>query len=112
MYKECAQQIRKTKIDQLAICEKSIIKSQNLGILYKHINSRLTHTVGIALLLNQYGVLVLNDSDNAEVLNKHLINVGKPEDGLCSNITSSNPSQSSMCDVKFYIVEVFKQIKK
>ena len=106
------QQIRKAKIDQLAIYEKSIIKSQNLGILYKHINSRLTHRVGIAPLLNQDGVLVLNDTDKLEVLNKHFITVGKPDDRLCPNITSSNPSQSSMCDVKFYIVEVFKQIKK
>ena len=57
-YKECVQQIRKAKFIQLAICEKPIIMPQNLGTLYKHTYSRLTHKVGIAPLLNQDGELV------------------------------------------------------
>ena len=82
--------------------------SQTVGTLYKHINSRLTHKVGIAPLLNQDGVLVLNDSEKAEILNKQFT----LDDGFCPNIASSNPSQTSICDVKFDAVRVFKLIQK
>jgi len=98
------------------IHEKNVINSHSLGTLYKHINSRLTHKVGIAPLLNQDGVLVLNEADNldkAEVLNKHLINVGKADDGHCPVLTSSVlPIHCNICDIIFDAVNVFKSITK
>jgi len=95
------------------IHEKNVINSHSLGTLYKHINSRLTHKVGIAPLLNQDGVLVLNEADKAEVLNKHFINVGKADDGHCPVLTSSVlPIHCNICDIIFDAVNVFKSITK
>jgi len=55
---------------------------------------------------------VLNDEDIALILNDHFISVGRPDDGVCPNLTDSTPCQGIMSDVKFDALNVFKQINK
>jgi len=50
--------------------------------------------------------------DKALILNDHFLSVGRPDDGLCPNLTDFTPCQSIMSDVKFDAVNVLKQINK
>ena len=51
--------------------EARIVNSGNLGLLYKHINSKLTHNSGVGLLKRADGSLVHDDLEKANFLNDH-----------------------------------------
>ena len=51
--------------------EARIVNSGNLGLLYKHINSKLTHKSGVGLLKRADGSLVHDDLEKANFLNDH-----------------------------------------
>jgi len=57
--------------------EGKILKSRNLGIVYKHINSRLTHKSGVAPLRDGAGDLKYKDGDKDLLLNSPFVTVGQ-----------------------------------
>src|ERR1043165_7522697 len=81
-YKKCANKVKQSKKDHTISFETRIIKSNNLGTLYKHINSRLTHKSGIAPLCDLAGNIVTDDSLKANLLNSHFVKVGTTDDGI------------------------------
>jgi hypothetical protein len=56
--------------------ESKIIKSENVGAIYRHINSRLVHKTGIAPLNGVNHQMVFDDLAKAELLNEYLVNFG------------------------------------
>ena len=81
-YNALVSKIKLKTSNLTSITENKILQSNNLGKLYKHINARLTHKTGIAPLYDCAGNIVLDDATKAEVLNKHFVNVGKPDNGV------------------------------
>jgi hypothetical protein len=64
-YKKIALKIKSAHNRLINEHENHIVKSNNLGTLYKHVNSRLVHKTGIAPLRSQDGNLVLVDIQKA-----------------------------------------------
>jgi len=60
--------IKKNKKNQSINNKKDIIESKNLGILYKHINSRPTHRTGIAPLCEPDVTIIIEYGQNANEL--------------------------------------------
>ena len=111
-YTDCVKHIESVKNAQLLCTEKRIIESRNLSKLYKHIYSRLTHTDGIAPLMNPDGDLVVNDIDKAEILNAHFVRVGRPDNGICPNMTPILQEGINICDVVFERESIVKKINE
>jgi len=81
-YKQSVSMIKSTR-SQLAIrYESKIVEANNLGILYKHINSRLTHKTRIAPLLSPRGELVIDDTTEAGLLKAYFVSVDVIDDGF------------------------------
>jgi len=91
-YKLCTIKIKAARQSQNISYEKKI-ESKNLGVLYRHINSGLTHKCGIVPLRNELGNLVTVDAEKASVLNEHFGRVGVKDDGILPIINSSINSQ-------------------
>jgi len=80
-------------------------------VLYRHINSRLTHKCGIAPLRNELGNLVTVDAEKASVLNEHLVPVGVKDDGTLPIINSSIHSQlDHICFVSNIICGIINKL--
>ena len=92
--------------------EKTIILSQKIGSLYRHINARLTHKTGIAPLLNKQGHIVSEDADKAEILNLHFVQVGTKDDGNLPPFEISKPLDISISNVYFDSEEIHQNILK
>jgi len=90
--------------------EKMMIELRSLGTLYKHINSRLTHNVGIAPLIGNDGSFVKSDVGKAETLNSHFVKVGKPDDGTRPTLNPVCPVDVVINNVEFDIVHIFSKI--
>jgi len=73
-YKFCVKQIKKAQLNLEFSRERKILESGNLGVLYKHINSRLAHKSGVAPLIDNQGNLLHNEKDKANLLNMHFVN--------------------------------------
>ena len=60
-YKQCIALIKQANRDDELDYESKIIKSGNVGAIYKHINSRLVHKTGIAPLIGVNHQMVFDD---------------------------------------------------
>jgi len=68
-YKLCTKEIINTRNRLSTHFEKIVICSRNLGVFYKHINSRMNHRAGVAPLCDPLGNMVIDDGDKANFLN-------------------------------------------
>lgn len=82
--------------------ELDIIKSGNLGLLYKHINVRLNHRSGIAPLANIDGQLVVSDADKAALLNECFADYGTSDDGLLPMVPDTESHISTKLEIIFF----------
>ena len=80
-YSLCVASIKTVQDDLEFKKEKKIIESQNLGVLYKHINSRMSHKQGIAPLKDYYGNIVSDDAGKASILNINFSQMCTIDDG-------------------------------
>ena len=97
--------------------EKNIIESQNLGVLYKHINSRMSHKQGIAPLKDYYGNIVSDDAGKANILNVNFSQMCTIDDGkiplpIIDYNNNIVPSLSSFSCINFNEHFIFKVIDK
>ena len=91
---------------------KKVIESQNLGTLYRHINSRMTHKDGIAPLKNSTGHLVTNEAAKAALLNEHFVNAGTCDNGVLPPFTPSISVDNSLNVVHFNSSDIYCIINK
>jgi hypothetical protein len=111
-YKKCIKLIKTTnKSDELKF-ESKIIKSNNVGAIYKHMNSRLTHKTGIAPLTDLKGQLVFNDLTKAELLNNHFVIAGTMDDGKLLLVNKLTTKLDSITFTEQGIVNVINHLKK
>jgi Reverse transcriptase (RNA-dependent DNA polymerase)/Endonuclease-reverse transcriptase len=101
-YKKCANRIKQTTKVLAINYEKRIIESKNLGTLYKHINSRLTHKTGIAPLCDSNGNIVTDDALKADLLNYHFVKVGTIDDGTLPQFDNVCPSDDVYLDTIYF----------
>ncbi len=87
-----------------------MINKNNVGAIYKHINSRLTHKSGIAPLKNSQNDLIVDSKEKAELLNTHFVSVGTVDDGVLPNISFT--SDASFDSISFTTSRVLKVISK
>ena len=80
-YRKCISLIKKAKHSNELTYEEKIIKSNNIGAIFKHINARLTHKCGIAPLRDLNNDLVMDNAAKAEFLNSHFVRVGTVDNG-------------------------------
>ena len=111
-YKMIVIKIRNVKKNNAADWEKKIVESKNLGTLYKHINSRLTHKIGIAPLFNNEGNIVKCDLGKAELLNSHFVKVGKADDGTSPTLNTPCPGTTGINYIAFDTGHIFTLINK
>ena len=62
--------------------EMKIVKSNNLGTFYKHVNKNSVHKSGIGPLKNADGNLVLDIIEKAELLNAYFVSICTIDNGL------------------------------
>jgi len=91
--------------------EGEILKSRNLGTVYKHINSRLTHESGVAPLQDGAGDLKYKDEDKALLLNYHFVTVGQLDNRLLPVIVPLLDCFNSLTEVNFEEYVVTSKLK-
>ena len=111
-YKNCIKLIKATnKSDELKF-ESKIIKSNNVGAIYKHSNSRLTHKTGIAPLTDLKVQLEFNDLTKAELLNNHFVNAETMDDGKLPPVIKLTTKLDSITFTEQGIVNAINHLKK
>ena len=109
-YKKCVTLLKKAKFSNDLKNEECVINKNNVGAIYKYINSRLTHKSGIAPLKNSQNDLIVDTKEKAELLNTHFVSVGTVDDGVLPNI--SYTSDASFDSISFTTSRVLKVISK
>ena len=110
-YKECIHVIKREKhLNNLAY-ESKIIESKNIGAIYKHINSRMTHKTGIAPLSNEQGVLIFDDCTKAELLNNHFVKAGTWDNGVLPPLCELVGKLDSVYFDRLEIAKVIEKLK-
>jgi len=71
--------------------EKTVISSHNLGVFYKHINSKMNHRAGVAPLCVPHGNMVIDDVDKADRLNTTFVSEGRFNNGVIPTLKRSVP---------------------
>jgi len=80
---------------------------KNLGIFYKHINSRLTHKTGITPLCEPDGTIVIEDGHKANLLNSHFVSVGTIDDGIfLPFVVVARPKNASLSIIYFNTMDI------
>lgn len=100
-YENIVEKIKCARINSQYMYESKIIQSNSLGMMYKHINSRLTHKAGIAPLKGNDGNIILDDESKANVLNKHFVEVGVADDGTLPHLVNSTKTTSELAFIEF-----------
>jgi hypothetical protein len=62
--------------------ERKIVKYNNLGSFYKHVNKNSVHKTGIGPLKNSNGTFALEDLEKAELLNTYFASVCTKDNGI------------------------------
>jgi len=81
--------------------EKTVICSRNLGVFYKHINSRMNDRAGVAPLSDPQSNIVIDNVDTANLLNSTFVSVGKFNNGVIPILKRSVPLGTSFDSFKF-----------
>ena len=79
---KCAAVIR----DFLKQKEERIINSNNLGMFYSHINSKLVSKSGVGVLKDSAGSFVYSDNMKAELLNEYFSSVFTNDDNCIPDV--------------------------
>jgi len=90
-YRECADKLREKCGDLIKRQEERIVKANNLGLFYKHINNRIKHRSSIGALIDKSGDVVTSDEIKATMFNEYYATVGAVDDG---NVPYCTPSTS------------------
>ena len=89
-YRDCVDELRSKCCDVVKEGEEHIIRSNNLGLFYRHINSRIQYRAPISALTGSTGIVVTSDRTKANTFNNYFASVGVKDDGkipFCSFIT-------------------------
>lgn len=70
-----------------------------MGALYKHINSRLTHTSRIALLVDYNGENILDDTGRVKLPNEYFVNVGITDDEILPPMQRLHPVEAELSSI-------------
>jgi len=111
-YRECQQLIVRTRQQLSESLEHKIISSKNLGLLYKHINSHLTHKSGVVPLEDSTGRLVANAHLQAELLNECFVVRCTPDNHILPALLSMCKTSETISDVTFPFSLVYKLLSK
>jgi len=82
LYRSCTNELRaKTRllIEQQEI---NVIEANNIGLFYKHINSRIAYRKPIGTLVDDSGNAVTSDQSKATIFNNYYATAGKTDNGL------------------------------
>ena len=111
-YKKCVKLLKRDNFSNNLKFEESVIRSNNLGAIYKHVNARLTHKSCIAPLKNSKDEVIVDNKEKAELLNTHFVSVGTVDDGVLPLINfATNDSLDSICFDLKKISKVISKIK-
>jgi len=80
-YQDCADELRCKCRDAVKEEEEHIIRSNNLGLFYRHINSRIQYLAPIGALIDSTGAVVTSDKIKANMFNNYYASVGVKDDG-------------------------------
>jgi Reverse transcriptase (RNA-dependent DNA polymerase)/Endonuclease-reverse transcriptase len=111
-YKKCAQLIKQTINSNELSHEAKVIESNNVGAIFKHIKSRLTHKTGIAPLRDSNRELVFDNLAKAELMNSHFVKMGTVDNGELPNVGYFSDSGNSIASAYFDTCEIIKVISK
>jgi len=111
-YKSCVKSIKDAHSHVALEREGNILRSGNSGIVYKHINSRITHKSEVAPLQEDVGNSIYKDDEYAVLLNSHFVGVGQIDNGLLPVIDPLAGFSDSLSDVNFDENVIIKQINK
>lgn len=89
-YRDCVDKLQSKCHDISKKEEEHIIRSNNLGLFYRHINNRIQYRTHIGALIDSTGVVATSDKVKANMFNNYYASVGVTDDGKipsCSYIT-------------------------
>ena len=86
-YRDCADELRSKCRDAVKEEEEHIIRSNNLGLFYRHINSRIQYRAPIGALIDSTGAVVTSDKIKANMFNNYYASVGVKDDGKIPSCT-------------------------
>ena len=110
-YQNCTSDLRAQTRLLVEQQEINVIQSNNIGLFYRHINSRITYRKVIGALVDGYGNAVTSDRSKADMFNTYYSSVGVADNGcipVC-NIVSVN---STLETVRFTESDVIAAINK
>ena len=111
-YKHCTQMIKNAKLLNELKHEANIINTKNLGAVYKHINSKLTHKTGIAPLCGHDNKLIFDNLAKADLLNKHFVSSGTIDDGNIPDSMDGATSNITASAIDFDCQDIINAISK
>jgi len=86
-YRACADELRSKCRNPVKEEEEHIIRSNNLGLFYRHINSRIQYRAPIGVLIDSTGAVVTSDKIKANIFNNYYASVGVKHDGKIPSCT-------------------------
>ena len=103
-YKKCVKLLKREIFSNELKFEESVIRSNNLGAIYKHVNARLTRKSGFAPLKNSKDEVIVDNKEKVELLNTHFVSAGTVDDGVLPviNFTTDDSLDSICFDLKKY----------
>ena len=93
--------------------ELKIINSNDLENVYKQVNKHSVHKTGIGPLKSTTGALVLDDAQNAELLNEYFVSVCTVDNKNLSPLPEldSAPNNKKLVDLTFNTAQILRILK-
>jgi len=98
-YRECVNRYRNCCKSVARQHEENVIKADNLGTFYRHVNQRIRHCAPIGPLTDNSNNIVVSDTAIADMFNSHIASVGVIDNGVIPFDTTVNCT-----DVLNYVV--------